>query len=217
MSAGSQKKLNAKSARGPPSTITPSAASTIEGDAESQTAKGNDFVIGKVLGTGGQGTTYLTTDKRTGRKAVLKQIFCQSLAQTNKAIVEAVMLSQLKHPRVVSYNEVFLGSNAAKGNYVGIVMEYCSGGDLFQVLCKQRTKKRPVSQRRVRMWIAQLCQALSYLHSQHVIHRDVKPMNVLLDSEGNAKMADFGLARHLGVSGSGGPVMPANTQCGTPG
>lgn len=181
-------------------------------------AKGNDFVIGQLLGSGGQGTTFLTTDRRSGQKAVLKQIFCTSLAQTNKAIVEAVMLSKLKHPRVVSYSEVFLGSDpATKGNYVGIVMEYCSGGDLFQALCKQRTKKKPISQRRVKMWIVQLCQALSYLHSQQVIHRDVKPMNVLLDSEGNAKMADFGLARQLGVAGSGGPVLPAHTQCGTPG
>ncbi len=79
------------------------------------------------------------------------------------------MLSRLKHPRVVSYNEVFLGSDPIKGNYVGIVMEYCAGGDLFQMLCKQRAKKnKPISQRRVKMWIVQLCEALAYLHSQEV-------------------------------------------------
>ena len=189
------------------------AASTMQGDAHGNVAKGNDFDIGKVLGMGGQGTTFLVSDKRSGHNAVLKQIYCQSLAQTNKAIVEAVMLSQLKHPRVVSYNEVFLGSDTTKGNYVGIVMEYCSGGDLFQALCKQRAKKKPISQRRVKMWVLQLCEALAYLHSKQVIHRDVKPMNVLLDSAGNAKMADFGLARNLGMVGSD----PAMTQCGTPG
>jgi hypothetical protein len=155
----------------PASTITPSAASTIaaDGDSAQSGAKGNDFEIGKVLGTGGQGTTFLTTDKRTGSKVVLKQIYCSGLAETNKAIVEAVMLSRLKHPRVVSYNEVFLGSDPIKGNYVGIVMEYCAGGDLFQMLCKQRAKKnKPISQRRVKMWIVQLCEALAYLHSQEV-------------------------------------------------
>lgn len=153
----------------PASTITPSAASTIAGDVDGKSlAKGNDFEIGRVLGTGGQGTTFLTTDKRTGSKAVLKQIYCTGLAETNKAIVEAVMLSRLKHPRVVSYNEVFLGSDSLKGNYVGIVMEFCAGGDLFQMLCKQRVKNKPISQRRVKMWIVQLCEALAYLHSQEV-------------------------------------------------
>jgi parallel beta-helix repeat protein len=195
------------------STITPYAASTIAGDGEGPPdGKGDHFEIGKVLGTGGQGTTYLATDKRTGVQAVLKQIFCAGLSETNKAIEEAMMLSRLKHIRVVTYSEVFLGKDNIKGNYVGIVMEYCSGGDLYQMLCRQRAKRKPISVRRVKMWIVQLCEALAYLHMMKVIHRDVKPMNVLLDAEGNLKMADFGLARQ-NVSTS----RLAMTQCGTPG
>mmetsp|Transcript_10127 Transcript_10127/g.29048 ORF Transcript_10127/g.29048 Transcript_10127/m.29048 type:complete len:1075 (-) Transcript_10127:62-3286(-) len=194
------------------STVTPFAASTIAGDGDAPSGKGEFFDICKVLGTGGQGTTYLTTDRRSDSHAVLKQIFCSSLTETNKAIEEAMMLSRLKHPRVVSYSEVFLGKDPAKGNYVGIVMEYCAGGDLYQMLCKQRLKKKPISVRRVKMWILQLSEALAYLHMMKVIHRDVKPMNVLVDSEGDLKMADFGLARQ-GVS----PSRLAMTQCGTPG
>eukprot|EP00961_Rhodomonas_salina_P295217 3935248-Rhodomonas_salina.1 len=194
------------------STLAPFGASTIE-DMDSQNqSKGDYFEIGKVLGTGGQGTTYLAKDKRTNQQTVLKQIFCAGLSETNKAIEEAMMLSRLKHHRVVTYNEVFLGSDPTKGNYVGIVMEYCSGGDLYQMLCRQRTKRKPVSVRRVKMWTVQMCEALKYLHSQRVIHRDVKPMNVLLDSSGDLKIADFGLARH-GVT----PSKLAKTQCGTPG
>lgn len=174
--------------------------------------KGDHFDIGKTLGTGGQGTTYLATDKRTGQQVVLKQIFCAGLPETNKAIEEAMMLSRLKHNRVVTYNEVFLGSDPGKGNYVGIVMEHCSGGDLYQMLCRQRNKRKPISVRRVKMWIVQMCEALKYLHSQSVIHRDVKPMNVLLDADGDLKIADFGLARH-GVT----MTKLAMTQCGTPG
>ena len=195
------------------STITPYAASTIAGDGEGAAdGKGDHFEIGRVLGTGGQGTTYLATDRRNGSQAVLKQIFCAGLSETNKAIEEAMMLSRLKHARVVTYSEVFLGKDVVKGNYVGIVMEYCSGGDLYQMLCRQRAKRKPISVRRVKMWIVQLCEALAYLHMMKVIHRDVKPMNVLLDAEGNLKMADFGLARQ-NVSSS----KLAMTQCGTPG
>uniref|UniRef100_A0A7S0MDV2 Protein kinase domain-containing protein n=1 Tax=Cryptomonas curvata TaxID=233186 RepID=A0A7S0MDV2_9CRYP len=195
------------------SVVTPLTASTIAGDGDGAAdGKGDHFDIGRILGTGGQGTTYLATDRRNGKQAVLKQIFCAGLSETNKAIEEAMMLSRLKHERVVTYSEVFLGKDAVKGNYVGIVMEYCSGGDLYQMLCRQRSKRKPISVRRVKMWIVQLCAALGYLHQMKVIHRDVKPMNVLLDGEGDLKMADFGLARQ-GVSSS----KLAMTQCGTPG
>ncbi|EKX54285.1 hypothetical protein GUITHDRAFT_63672, partial [Guillardia theta CCMP2712] len=180
--------------------------------ARSDIGKESNFQVGKKLGTGGQGTTFLAVDKRTNQQVVLKKVFCTGLSETNRAIEEAVMLSRLKHPRVVAYSEVYLGSEESKGNYVGIVMEYCSGGDLYHMLCKQRTKKKPLSVRRVKMWILQMCEAIAFLHTQNVVHRDMKPMNVLVDNNGDLKIADFGLARQ-GVTAT----KLISTQCGTPG
>eukprot|EP00960_Hanusia_phi_P074818 768320-Hanusia_phi.AAC.16 len=178
----------------------------------SDIGKESNFQVGKKLGTGGQGTTFLAVDKRSNQQVVLKKVFCTGLSETNRAIEEAVMLSRLKHPRVVAYSEVFLGSDEGKANYVGIVMEYCSGGDLYHMLCKQRTKKKPLSVRRVKMWIVQMCEAIAFLHTQNVVHRDMKPMNVLVDNNGDLKIADFGLARQ-GVTAT----KLISTQCGTPG
>ena len=131
-----------------------------EGESRGATREKTDNLeMGRVLGNGGQGTTYLTADKKTGEQAVLKQIFCAGLPETNRAIEEAMMLSRLKHPRVVSYSEVFLGNDPKRGNYVGIIMEFCAGGDLYQMLCKQRNKRKPISVRRIRMWILQMAEA----------------------------------------------------------
>src|SRR5688572_11032145 len=70
-------------------------------------------------------------------------------------------------------------------------MDYCSGGDLALYL----VKKGRLSENEARLLIAELIEAIEYLHSINIIYRDLKPENILLDNDGHIKLADFGLAK----------------------
>jgi len=92
---------------------------------------------------------------------------------------------------------------------VYLVLEYCSGGDLHQHLMAADHSRFPEPQ--ARFYTAQLVLALEYLHELGVIYRDLKPENVLLDSQGDVRLADFGLCR-AGVQGDAA----ATSFCGSP-
>lgn len=72
-----------------------------------------------------------------------------------------------------------------------LVLEYCSGGELFSLLDKQGRLPESAA----RFYAAQLVLGLEYLHSQHIIYRDLKPENVMIDAEGYVKLTDFGLSK----------------------
>ncbi len=73
-----------------------------------------------------------------------------------------------------------------------MVMDFVGGGDFFSLLAREG--KLPED--RVRLYMAELILALSHLHSMGIVYRDLKPENVLLDSEGHVKLTDFGLSRY---------------------
>lgn len=73
-----------------------------------------------------------------------------------------------------------------------IVMQYCEGGDLFDRLTQGSLPGQPV----IIEWISQLCSAIYYMHQQHIIHRDIKPQNVLI-YRNQAMLADFGVSREV--------------------
>lgn len=87
-------------------------------------------------------------------------------------------------------------------------MRYVRGGTLFDNLCEESR----FNENSVRFFIAQIALAFGYLHEQKIMHRDLKPENVLLDEEGNACLADFGLARFVNSSDND----QSNSFCGTP-
>ena len=90
---------------------------------------------------------------------------------------------------------------------VYFIMEYVAGGDLFL----QLRRARHFSEEQARFYIAEVILALEYLHKQGIIYRDLKLENILLDSEGHIKVADFGLCKELA-----GLEMKTSTFCGTP-
>ena len=81
---------------------------------------------------------------------------------------------------------------AACNNPLAVVSEYCAGGSLYNVLHQQKKKLTLLE---VLTYASDMAAGLSYLHAQHIVHRDVKSLNMLLDRHNNIKVADFGLTK----------------------
>ncbi|XP_045598571.1 serine/threonine-protein kinase Nek4-like isoform X4 [Procambarus clarkii] len=105
-----------------------------------------------------------------------------------------------------TYGEVFLVEKNSKqyvlkkdylkvGQEIHLLMEYCDGGDLHSRIQKQKVTGVPFSEHQIRDWTYKITSALQYLHQRHVLHRDLKPMNIFLTKAGGLKLGDFGLAR----------------------
>ncbi|KFZ64720.1 Serine/threonine-protein kinase Nek4, partial [Antrostomus carolinensis] len=104
---------------------------------------------------------------------------------------EAQLLSQLKHPNIVTYRESWQGEDGL----LYIVMGFCEGGDLYHRLKEQKGKLLPENQ--VVEWFVQIAMALQYLHEKHILHRDLKTQNVFLTRTNIIKVGDLGIARVL--------------------
>jgi serine/threonine protein kinase len=133
---------------------------------------------------GGMADIHRATDERLGRTVAVK-ILRDASGEQNRFEQEARLLARLQHPHLVRLLDV--------GDHDGrpfLVLEFIKGPTLAAF-----TKQGPVAPGRVRHLAAELADALAYLHARSVVHRDVKPSNVLIDERGSAKLADFGIAR----------------------
>ncbi|XP_059530889.1 NUAK family SNF1-like kinase 2 isoform X1 [Myotis daubentonii] len=98
---------------------------------------------------------------------------------------EIEIMSSLNHPHIIAIHEVF--ENSSK---IVIVMEYASRGDLYDYI----SERQRLSEREARHFFRQIVSAVHYCHQNGVVHRDLKLENILLDANGNIKIADFGLS-----------------------
>ena len=124
-----------------------------------------------------------------------------SIGKVQTVLCERDILMRATHTFIISLKFAF--QTSAKF-YLGL--EYASGGELFYRM--QNEGALPLDD--VRIYIAQLSLALNYLHSLGIIYHDIKPENILLDSEGNIKLTDFGLAKDIIIHER------TSTMCGTP-
>lgn len=150
-----------------------------------------DFDILTVLGRGFYGKVMLCQRKDTKEIFAIKTIHKNRLIKSNKVhtiFTERNVLLKAKHPFIVNICFTFQTETKV---YFGL--EYASGGELFFQL--QRRSVLPL--RDVRLYIAELCLAVDYLHSLGIIYRDLKPENVLLSADGHVKLTDFGLAKNI--------------------
>ena len=151
-----------------------------------RTLKGRYRVV-EPISAGAMGAVYRAQDLETGTDVALKQ--CTNPHHDQRFEAEARLLSALSHPRVVRILDHFA---ALSGQY--LVMDLVKGIDLG-VLIKQRGNPGlPVDQSVE--YVRQACEALQYVHDQQIIHRDVKPQNMILGEKG-VVLVDFGIARLL--------------------
>ncbi|KAF9183352.1 Suppressor of Sensor Kinase (SLN1) [Haplosporangium sp. Z 767] len=146
--------------------------------------------MAKYIGSGTFGTVYLGTNSDTGELIAVKEIRFQnaSMSLVNSIRDEMKVMKMMHHPNIVRYDNIEVHRHK-----VFIFMEYCQGGSLADLLEHGRIEDEKV----IKFYTHQMLKGLAYLHDMNVVHRDVKPDNILLDHHGNIKFVDFGAAKIL--------------------
>jgi eukaryotic-like serine/threonine-protein kinase len=149
----------------------------------------------ELIGKGGMSSVYKAHDRLLDRQIAVKVLhphFTEDEEYVERFRREARSVAQLSHPNIVTVID-----RGEDGGRQFIVFEYVEGENLKQLL--DRTGPMPV--RDALLLALQMARALSFAHGRGLIHRDVKPQNVLLNADGQAKMTDFGIARSIDVQG----------------
>jgi serine/threonine protein kinase len=146
------------------------------------------YLIGKEVGTGSSGAVYLARDRETGERFAIKIREATSDDQPVRFIAEADAMMRLRHPRLVHVVD-----SGQEANLYWFAMPYYERGSLRDAIKKGGT----ASPAQALDWTFQVLEGLHAVHSARLVHRDVKPHNVLLDNDGTVKLTDFGLIRHV--------------------
>jgi serine/threonine protein kinase len=161
------------------------------------------------LGRGGMGAVYLAEQPGLGREVAIKELI-QSAATDPVALKrflqEAQVMARTSHPNLVQVHDLELTGTA---NY--IVLEFIRGKSL-----REWINRGPIPPPQVFAVMHGVLQALDYAHKHAIVHRDMKPENVLLSDDGMVKVADFGIARLTDDTGVGGTATKTGTTVGTP-
>jgi eukaryotic-like serine/threonine-protein kinase len=150
---------------------------------------GGRYTLDRQIGRGGMGSVWLGRDEVLGRPVALKRIGVAPGASSPdllRAEREARIAASLNHPNIVGVFDL-----VDDGDQRYLVMEYIDGRTLADLVRDQGAL--PV--REAARILAQVAGALTAAHAQHVVHRDVKPSNILVRADGEAKLSDFGIAR----------------------
>ncbi|CAN7982131.1 unnamed protein product [Ixodes pacificus] len=147
------------------------------------------------IGEGTYGVVYKAKEKGSGRPIALKKFRLESESEgvPSTAIREIALLKELQHPNVVRLLDVV---PCEKKLY--LVFEYMTD-DLKKHMDKAAHGKALLGPKLVKSYLWQLLQGIAYCHAHRILHRDLKPQNLLIDPDGNIKLADFGLARAFGL------------------
>jgi tetratricopeptide (TPR) repeat protein len=166
------------------------------------------YELGKAIGHGGMGVVYEARDKRLKRQVAIKMLREEFLLddEAKKALIEeAAMVAELHHPSIVDIHAV---EQDERGLY--LVFERLEGRTLDELIAEQKI----LSLSEAKCILGPVCSALAYAHAHDVVHRDLKPGNVMLLKDGGVKVLDFGISRHAALSGKAATT--TQTVVGTP-
>ena len=148
---------------------------------------GGRYRLGTVVGTGGSGSVYLAQDMSLGREVAVKVLHTNLAA--DPAFVERFKAEARTAASLTSSQVVRVFDWGVDGRAY-LVTEYLAGGSLRSILDSGRT----LSPSQVLSVFLEACRALDHAHAQGIVHRDVKPANLLFGQDGHLRIADFGLA-----------------------
>jgi serine/threonine protein kinase len=162
-----------------------------------------DYVVSrKRIGKGSFSTIYKAFNTKDGRDYAIKEVIIDKKSIKSNVKREFLVLKKLDHPNIVKLYDLIIDTNY---NNVYFVFDYFKNGDLSKFL-----DNKPLKEKFCKKYSKQLADGLKYLHDNNILHRDLKPQNILLTDDFNIKIADFGFARKVDKN------MLLNTLCGSP-
>ena len=161
-----------------------------------------NYDIIQKIGKGAFSTVHLSINKSSKKRVAIKKIEVENIFNLKKNIKRELELhKKINHSNIIKLYQVIYNT---RENIIYMILEYCKYGDLSKF-----QKKRPMKEKYIQKYMSQMSYGIEYLYRNNIMHRDLKPQNLLINEVLNLKIGDFGLAKENTFN-------LKNTYCGSP-